>query len=74
MGPFNYTCQCVLGYTGPTCQDEIEADGCLIITCPINSVCVNESVCICPFGFELNGEMCQPTGSVNILILILIYC
>ena len=56
MGPFDYTCQCTPTYTGPTCEDII--DGCLTITCPNNSVCVNGSMCICPLGSDLVGEVC----------------
>ena len=53
MGSFNYTCQC---YTGSTCEDNI--DGCLTITCPNNSVCVNGSMCVCPLGSDLVTEVC----------------
>lgn len=64
MGPFNYICQCAPGYTGPTCEDEI--DGCLSITCPNNSICVNGSVCVCLSGFEFIGDilLCKPTGTL----------
>ena len=63
MGPFNYTCQCAPGYTGPACEDDI--DGCLTMICPNNSVCVNGSMCACLAGFELTGELCRqpPTSS-----------
>lgn len=57
IGPLNYTCECAPGYTGPTCDDEI--DGCLSVTCPSNRVCVNGSgECVCLPGFQLNGGMC----------------
>ena len=56
-GPLNFTCECAPGYTGSTCDDEI--DGCVAVTCPSNSVCVNGSgECICLPGFQLNGGMC----------------
>ena len=59
MGPFNYTCQCAPGYTGSACEDVI--DGCLEISCPNNSVCVNGSLCVCLPGYELTGGVCaQP--------------
>ena len=56
MGPLNYTCECAPGYTGPTCDEEIDA--CLTVTCPSNSVCVNGPECVCLAGFQLNGELC----------------
>lgn len=59
MGPFNYTCQCVPGYTGLACEAEI--DECLTAVCPANSVCVdsvNSYSCVCLPGFE--GEECTP--------------
>lgn len=55
-GPLNYTCECTPGYNGPTCDEEI--DGCLVMSCPDNSVCVNGSECVCVRGFQLNGETC----------------
>ena len=62
MGPFNYICQCAPNYTGPTCEDEIDA--CLSIACPNNSMCVNGSLCVCLPGFELIGDVCKPTGTL----------
>ena len=63
MGPFNYTCQCAPSYTGSACEDVI--DGCLEITCPNNSVCVNGSLCVCLPGFELTGGVCAQTPSTD---------
>ena len=63
MGPFNFTCQCAPGYTGPVCEDEI--DGCLSITCPNNSECVNGSYCVCLPGFEFSGETCEPSPTTD---------
>ena len=53
MGAFNFTCQCAGGYTGSTC--EVNIDDCVSATCPSNSMCVdgvNSYVCTCMPGFE----------------------
>ena len=39
MGAFDFTCQCAVGYTGPTC--EVNIDDCVSATCPSNSMCVD---------------------------------
>ena len=59
MGPFDYTCQCAVGYTGLTC--EIDIDHCLSIICPNNSMCVDgidSYECICYPGFMLDEDRC----------------
>ena len=57
MGPFDFTCQCEVGYTGSTC--EVNIDDCVSVTCPCNSVCVdgvNDFECTCLPGFgKING-------------------
>ena len=54
MGAFNFTCQCAVGYTGSTC--EVNIDDCVFATCPSNSMCVpdgvNSFMCTCLPGFE----------------------
>ena len=37
MGPFDFTCHCVVGYTGPMC--EVNIDDCVSVTCLSNSMC-----------------------------------
>ena len=37
MGPFDFTCHCVVGYTGSIC--EVNIDDCVSVTCP-PTVCV----------------------------------
>ena len=57
MGPFDFTCECTAGYTGPTC--EVDIDECLTVICPANSRCmdaINSYTCICDPGFE--GAQC----------------
>ena len=58
MGAFNFTCQCAVGYTGCTC--EVNIDDCVSVTCPSNSMCmdgVNSHVCTCLPGFmDVNGS------------------
>ena len=59
MGPFNFTCVCVAGYTGPICAYDI--DDCLSVTCPNNSMCVDgvdSYECICDPNFKLDGDRC----------------
>lgn len=57
MGPFDFTCECAAGYTGPRCEEEI--DECLTAVCPANSECVdavNSYICVCNPGFK--GNQC----------------
>ena len=66
--PLNFTCQCVVGYTGRTC--EVNIDDCESTTCPSSSMCVdgvNTFECICLPGFEDLDSDCVPlqTGSPN---------
>ena len=67
--PINFICQCVVGYTGRTC--EVNIDDCASATCPNNSMCVdgvNTFECICMPGFETIGDLCVAvlqTGSLN---------
>ena len=67
--PFNFTCQCKVGYTGRNC--EVNIDDCVSVTCPNNSVCedgVNTFECICMPGFEEIDDLCVAvlqTGSLN---------
>ena len=59
MGPFDYTCECAVGYAGSTC--EVDIDECLTAVCPTNSECVdaiNSHTCVCIPGFE--GDACTP--------------
>ena len=52
MEPFNFTCQCVVGYTGHTC--EVNIVDCVPETCPNNSKCVDGVTtfeCVCLPGF-----------------------
>ena len=59
MEPFNFTCQCVVGYTGRTC--EVNIDDCVSATCPNNSICedgVNTYECICMPEFEEIDDLC----------------
>ena len=61
MGPFNYSCECAAGYTGATC--EVDIDECLPAVCPANSKCVdaiNSYTCVCNPGFE--GAECTPVA------------
>ena len=39
MGAFEFACQCAVGYTGLTC--EVNIDDCVSATCPSNSMCVD---------------------------------
>ena len=61
MGAFNFTCQCVVGYTGSTC--EVNIDDCVSAICPSNSMCVdgvNSFECTCSSGFmKVNGSCVQ---------------
>ena len=70
MEPFNFTCQCKVGYTGRNC--EVNVDDCVSVTCPNNRVCmdgVNTFECICmPSVFEEIDDLCLAvlqTGSLN---------
>ena len=69
MGPFVFTCQCAVGYTGSTC--EVNIDDCVSVTCPANSMCMdglNTFECQCLTGFEeINGSciMVVQTQSPN---------
>ena len=57
LGPFNYRCECAAGYTGSTC--EVDIDECLMAVCPANSSCVdavNSYMCVCNPGFK--GDQC----------------
>ena len=70
MGAFDFTCQCAVGYTGSTCDMDI--DDCVSVTCPTNSMCmdggVNKFECKCLPGFEeVNGScvMALQTESPN---------
>ena len=57
MGPFDFTCECAAGYTGTTC--EVDIDDCLTAVCPVNSRCVdaiNSYTCVCNPGF--GGDQC----------------
>ena len=63
MGPFDYTCQCAAGYTGPRCG--VNIDDCQSAVCPNNSICmdgVNSYECICYPNLELDaGGRCVST-------------
>ena len=69
MGPFDFTCQCAVGYTGSTC--EVNIDYCVSATCPANSMCmdgINAFECTCLPGFgKINGTcvMMIQTESCN---------
>ena len=57
MEPFDYTCQCIAGYTGPSC--EVNIDDCLSAICPNNSMCVdgiNSYECICYPNHDLDAR------------------
>ena len=59
MGPFDYTCQCVAGYAGLTC--EVDIDECMSAICPNNSMCVDRIAsykCVCNLDYERNGDRC----------------
>ena len=59
MGPFDYTCQCAVGYTGHNCEANI--DHCLSATCPNNSMCVDgidSYECVCDPDFMMNEKRC----------------
>ena len=59
VGPFDYTCQCAVGYTGSACESD--TDDCMSANCPNNSMCVdgiNSYECVCDPDFELGGERC----------------
>ena len=54
----DYTCACLLGYTGPNCEQNI--DDCAGVTCPASQQCVdlvNDYECRCPTGFT--GTNCK---------------
>ena len=60
VGQFDFICQCVAGYTGPTCEVNID-DCCVSATCPNNSMCVDRIdsyECVCNPNFELDGDKC----------------
>ena len=68
MEPFNFICQCVAGYTGRSC--EVNIDDYVSAICPNNRICedgVNTFECICLPGFEDLDNDCLPlqTGSPN---------
>ena len=72
MGPIDlsFTCQCAVGYTGSTC--EVNIDDCASVTCLSNSMCedrVNDFECVCLSGFEkINGTcvmMLQTESTIN---------
>ena len=70
MGPFDFTCQCAIGYTGSTC--EVNIDDCASVSCPSNSVCVdtvNDFICVCLRGFERINNTCvmmlQTESNIN---------
>ena len=57
----SYTCHCPPGYTGPTCDTNI--DECMAASCPVNSTCedgVNTFRCVCNAGYE--GPNCTETA------------
>ncbi|XP_026151894.1 protein HEG [Mastacembelus armatus] len=55
-----FTCHCQPGWTGPTCNRDV--DECERDRCPVGSRCVNTRgsfSCECPLGFDLkNGSTC----------------
>ena len=67
MGAFNFTCQCSVGYTGSTCEVNINGHDCVSATCPSNSMCVdgvNSFVCTCSSGFmKVNGSCVSQTNT-----------
>ena len=67
MGAFNFICQCAVGYTGSTC--EVNIDDCVSATCPSNSICmdgVNSYECTCLPGFmDINGSCVLQTEISN---------
>ena len=59
VGPFDNTCECTAGYTGPRC--EVNIDDCQSAVCPNNSMCVdgvNDYKCICDPDFMQDGKKC----------------
>ena len=77
MGPFDYTCQCAVGYTGLTC--EIDIDHCLSALCSNNSMCVdgvNSYECICYPDFMLDEDRCvnQMENQGKSAVAIIISC
>ena len=58
----SYTCHCPPGYTGPSCDTNI--DECMEASCPENSTCedgINAFRCVCDTGYE--GPNCTKTAS-----------
>ena len=54
----SFTCSCQVGYTGDTCDSDI--DECNDIPCHNEVSCMNNNgsfICICPGGFT--GEVCE---------------
>ena len=70
MRPFDYTCQCAAGYTGPSCA--VDIDDCLSAICPNNSMCVdrvNSYECICNPSFtELDTDSCVQVENQGIQV------
>ena len=59
MEPLNFTCQCVVGFTGLMC--EVNINDCVSATCPTNSMCLdgnNTFECMCLPGFEMVDDVC----------------
>ena len=76
MGTFH--CACYPGFTGETCQTNI--DDCVGVDCSGNGQCVdgmNKFTCECSFGFS--GPLCSSEGKnqyfshLNCLLLTCIY-
>ena len=74
-GAFDFICQCAVGYTGHTC--EINIDECLSANCPSNSMCVdgvNTFECMCLSGFEeVNSSCVLRTESPNTGIILVAF-
>ena len=61
--PFEYSCVCEGGYTGFSC--DLDIDDCLGVSCPVNSECVDELNnyhCECHIGFT--GPNCTDSIAV----------
>ena len=61
-------CQCSAGYTGSTC--DVEIDECASAICPNDSVCVdgvNAFQCVCSNGAEYVDNGCTPSGQYQLL-------